>query len=64
MARTTCPVCHGSGQVTEWTDGKHVRVECIECDGLGVVRPDWYITDGARHEIDDANRVRQPGGGK
>lgn len=42
MARTKCPICHGSGKVTMWTGGKRERRDCPECDGLGYVRTDWY----------------------
>lgn len=44
-AGTKCPICHGSGEITEWKNGKRTKRECPECDGLGRVRQDWY--DGA-----------------
>ena len=30
---------------------------CPECDGLGVVRSDWYITHGANDEQPDGGRI-------
>lgn len=42
MARTQCPICFGSGKITEWKNGKRTKRECPECGGLGYVQPDWY----------------------
>ena len=58
---TTCPVCHGRKQVRDWERGG--MRECDECDGLGVVRGDWYDTQGARDEDGNDNRLK-PAGGK
>lgn len=54
-AATTCPECHGRKTVRDWQTGK--RVDCPQCDGLGVVRQDWYDTHGAHDEQPDGGRI-------
>jgi DnaJ-class molecular chaperone len=59
-AATTCPECHGRKEVRDWQTGK--VTDCLECDGLGVVRHDWYETNGAQRDPDDGGRAKPAGG--
>lgn len=77
--KTTCPTCHGTGQLTHIIGGFHMASTCSTCQGLGVVIPkaDECITCHGRGVeevpklttvdippgIADGLRLRVPGAG-
>jgi molecular chaperone DnaJ len=45
-APTTCPQCHGSGQLTQSSGGMKFNVPCPRCGGTGKVQPPCPVCHG------------------